>query len=255
MKFTTVTSSIVLASTAIATSASAETLGIRTAAIRSADASGLGTFVGGVVQASSFELPSIVRPNGQSNWNTAEQGFAGLFNMNFGSGVAESELEGWMQSNVYGMWEVTWNGQASASLNVGPYYQSISSRGYLELTSASASLFENIRSNGLTGAFTFDLAQPGSPLDDRTAFIVGSPESFVTISGTSFTMNISSALSSTANLILSNSSIVGNIGFGAGLHSASITTTADTVYGLNIVPAPGALALLGLAGLAGRRRR
>jgi MYXO-CTERM domain-containing protein len=30
---------------------------------------------------------------------------------------------------------------------------------------------------------------------------------------------------------------------------------AETVYGTGIVPAPGAIALLGLAGLTGRRRR
>ncbi|NCF41254.1 MAG: PEP-CTERM sorting domain-containing protein, partial [Planctomycetia bacterium] len=28
-----------------------------------------------------------------------------------------------------------------------------------------------------------------------------------------------------------------------------------TLFGVNLVPAPGALALLGMAGLAGRRRR
>lgn len=241
--------------TMLTATASAETLNLGSVALRTADADGLGTFVGGVITASSFELPSIVRPNGQSNWNTSESGYAGLFNVNFGSGVAESELESWMQSNFSGMWDVTWSGQQTASLNVAPYYQSISNRGYLQLTAASAMLFENIRANGLTGSFTFDLAQPGSPIDQRDAYIIGDPNTFVSISGTSFTMNISNALSSNAQLILSNSSTFDNIGFGMGLHSATIRTVSDTVYGLNIVPAPGAMALLGLAGLAGRRRR
>jgi len=43
-------------------------------------------------------------------------------------------------------------------------------------------------------------------------------------------------------------------GYGAGGTSGTWTGTI-TLLGVNAVPAPGAMALLGLAGLAGRRRR
>jgi hypothetical protein len=43
-------------------------------------------------------------------------------------------------------------------------------------------------------------------------------------------------------------------GYGASGTSGTFTGTI-TLIGVNAVPAPGAIALLGLAGLAGRRRR
>jgi hypothetical protein len=43
-------------------------------------------------------------------------------------------------------------------------------------------------------------------------------------------------------------------GYGAAGTSGTFTGTI-TLIGVNAVPAPGAIALLGLAGLAGRRRR
>jgi len=46
---------------------------------------------------------------------------------------------------------------------------------------------------------------------------------------------------------------IGN-GYGAAGTSGTWTGTI-TLIGVNAVPAPGAIALLGLAGLAGRRRR
>ena len=51
----------------------------------------------------------------------------------------------------------------------------------------------------------------------------------------------------------SNSVWIGN-GYGAAGTSGTFTGSI-TLHGVNAVPAPGAIALLGLAGLAGRRRR
>ena len=69
------------------------------------------------------------------------------------------------------------------------------------------------------------------------------------------TVNFTTALAFTGNKAVDGTVWVGN-GYGAAGTSGTWTGTV-TLHGVNAVavPAPGALALLGLAGLAGRRRR
>lgn len=64
------------------------------------------------------------------------------------------------------------------------------------------------------------------------------------------TVNFATALNLTGS---TNSVWIGN-GYGAAGTSGTFTGSI-TLHGVNAVPAPGAIALLGLAGLAGRRRR
>ncbi len=64
------------------------------------------------------------------------------------------------------------------------------------------------------------------------------------------TVNFTTALDMTGS---TNSVWIGN-GYGAAGTSGTFTGTV-TLHGVNAVPAPGAIALLGLAGLTGRRRR
>ena len=68
-------------------------------------------------------------------------------------------------------------------------------------------------------------------------------------------MNFTTALAFTGNKAVDGTVWIGN-GYGATGTSGKWTGTV-TLHGVNVVavPAPGALALLGLAGLAGRRRR
>jgi hypothetical protein len=244
-----------LATTAVCQSASAEYLSIRSDAVRTADSSGFTGYIGGVINASSQSLPSITRANGSSDWTFSDQSFAGLMNFAPASGVDEGALENWMQSHLSGMWEVSWGGGLTNFVNMAPYYTPVASRGYLELTTASIELFEEIKAGGLTGTFTFELAQPGSPLDDRSAYIAGQPLSLSQIVGTSFEMTIESALSQNDTLSLRSGRIDSSV-FGLALeHNLSVETVATTIYGHSFIPAPGALALLGLASLVGRRRR
>ena len=69
------------------------------------------------------------------------------------------------------------------------------------------------------------------------------------------TVNFTTALAFTGNKAVDGTVWIGN-GYGAAGTSGTWTGTV-TLHGINAVavPAPGALALLGLAGLAGRRRR
>jgi hypothetical protein len=66
-------------------------------------------------------------------------------------------------------------------------------------------------------------------------------------------VNFTTALNFTGNRAVDGTIWIGN-GYGASGTSGTWTGTV-TLFGVNVVPAPGAIALVGLAGLAGRRRR
>jgi MYXO-CTERM domain-containing protein len=67
------------------------------------------------------------------------------------------------------------------------------------------------------------------------------------------TVNLTTALAFTGNAAVDGTIWLGN-GYGASGTSGTWTGSI-TLIGVDAVPAPGAIALLGLAGLAGRRRR
>jgi len=67
------------------------------------------------------------------------------------------------------------------------------------------------------------------------------------------TVNLTTALAFTGNAAVDGTIWLGN-GYGAAGTSGTWTGSI-TLIGVDAVPAPGAIALLGLAGLAGRRRR
>jgi MYXO-CTERM domain-containing protein len=64
------------------------------------------------------------------------------------------------------------------------------------------------------------------------------------------------SVSLTAPITMDGSDLIVWIGNGYGAAGTSGTWSGTiTLHGVDAVPAPGAIALLGLAGLAGRRRR
>jgi MYXO-CTERM domain-containing protein len=135
---------------------------------------------------------------------------------------------------------------------------------YLELTQSSIAQFNNICANGLTGTFTFnttqDVVQAG--LYTASMFLSGSNGAVFSptvLSGNTLTVNITSAMSANAGLYLLGSTR-DNVVFQETTNypypgDARYNYGATTVYISAPVPAPGALALLALAGAAGGRRR
>lgn len=235
----------------------ADQVNITSVSSRFGSAAGLSDLYFGAVNArDSFggALPATVRPNGSTTWDFEFPSQVTAVAGPLSNPISGAAVESWMQSNAVGEWQVSFGGAAFNTFDTTPYYTQIAQREYIELTADSVALFESIRSQGLTGTFTFDLTAPHYSKGQGIAYIGGSAFGGVSsLDGSTFSMTISQALASDALLVLqfTTGNFVSDFGNG---NSAYFTQISESVYGFT-VPAPGAIALLGLAGLAGRRRR
>jgi MYXO-CTERM domain-containing protein len=228
-------------------------------------ATGVGEVFGAGVSTRVSGVPSsLVRPNGSSTWD---------FNFEIGEfrqcgvtapiGLGDAGYKAWMADQAVGAWQVSWAGLPNPdwTFDTSTNFVSADEREYLSLTAASSNLFDQIKTQGLVGTFTFHLTAPYIDQDGRSAEagIVGGDG--VLLNGSSFQLTITEALQSWQNLTLSFHYGIDTViatGAESGGTSAIFGNNyffANTVYGVGAVPAPGAAALLGLAGLAGRRRR
>lgn len=210
-------------------------------------------------------LSSVTRPNDSSTWDGSTQTTRSLA---YSGPFDGASVGSWMSSNFSGDWDVSWNAGGTESFNTAPYYQSVTGRTYLELTSGSANDFQSILDNGSTGTFTFNLTQEWYTEGQVRAYIstegdmAGDPASqtvdLTYIDGSSFSLDIDTALASDARLVLQYQSGAFLQTFGSG-YSAYMTTFAETVYGTAgstpAVPGPAAAAVLAGLGAARRRRR
>lgn len=211
---------------------------------------------------------SAVRPNGGNDWPFTQSysGYQQVTNLAKYIGIGPSglapislgELDSWMNSNYRGTWNYQWNGADASSFDTTPYYSAPSSLNFVSLTPESVALFYAIRSQGLTGQFTFSIDQSVTSGQSSTGFNFGTRIKLgnapaVYINGSSVTVDVTSPLAATATLILNTSNetvrVQGPVWQVQNLQSTS------SMYGTAAVPAPGAFAMLGLAGIAARRRR
>ena len=251
----------VIATVGITAVAQADQINLTSDAIRIADATGLtDRFLGSAVLAqnryyTTANRPQLVRPNGATDWAFLGNDQASLYIFDSTNGIDATTAEAWMQSNYVGNWQVSWDGTNTYTTNTSVAYTPLLEREYIELTSSSVALFENIRANGLTGTFTFTLTEPHYSKGQGTAGFSGSSGFVATsLNGSTFELTITNALSADTKLFLEYYTGAYLDTFASG-DSAYMTQISVTMYGTGIVPAPGAIALLGLAGLAGRRRR
>jgi len=156
-------------------------------------------------------------------------------------------------NNGRGVWSFN-DGGNTFTVDTAPSWTPLENRVFNELDAASSQLYFDIFANGSTGTFTFNLTQAavaGSHwyLGKLTGGPGGSGGE-ITVGASSFTVTIAQALTSDFFLQLGHetTTAIGN--------DNNLIQSSGVVYGNSIrVPAPGALALLGLAGFAGRRRR
>lgn len=167
----------------------------------------------------------------------------------------ESQVDAFMGPLANGIWSADL-GTGAFSFDTTSVYQTAAQRNYLTLTSASVALWNNIAATNATGLFTFELTQSAASLGfaDATAYLLGGSSPFfasIAANSTSFTMNITGSVGQDPWLYLE-----------AGTAYTTLESQYDVRYGTQsitaiggAIPAPGAIALLGLAGIAGRRRR
>ena len=211
---------------------------------------------------------SAVRPNGGNDWPFT-QSYSGfqqgtLLSTFIGIGpsgatpISLGELDSWMYSNYRGTWNYEWNGADASSFDTAPYYSVPSSLDFVSLTPESVALFNTIRSQGLTGQFTFSIDQSvtsgvtSSGLSFSTRIKLGDGPA-VDINGSSVTLDVTSPLAATALLILNTTNETVKV---AGpVWQVQNFEKAISYYGTASVPGPGVFAMFGLAGIAARRRR
>ncbi|MGA0853252.1 MAG: PEP-CTERM sorting domain-containing protein [Luteolibacter sp.] len=166
----------------------------------------------------------------------------------------------WQDENMIGTWTVDY-GDSSYQFDTTSVYQSVLDLTFMELTAASAQQFLDIREQGLTGNFTFQLTSL-SPDPNNTRYQLQSGSDYyndvMTLSNSTgyyFELNIINPLTSDATLDL----WVGNPGGYADFNypfKAETSQESITHYGLTVVPEPSSavLALLGTAAFFRRRR-
>jgi len=254
-------------------------IGVTTSLTRLATAAGLtdNYFSGQVSFGAGGTLISVTRPNGQSDWGPYSSSSRYQTTMPQGPGFPAyytgAEIDSWMDSNARGTFSCTWStvggtypGTYQSSMDTTPYYVSPTAMRYLELTQSSIALFNDIVANGRTGTFTFNTTQDvftqAGYFSGAANLMLSGGGNFVdsptVTSGNAFTVNIASALS--ANTRLTVQVTPGQVGFQEITNYPFVGTArynynASTMYTSQPVPAPGALALLALAGAAGGRRR
>lgn len=263
-------SSVFVAAVALSAAAPAVAdIGVTTTVTREATAGGLtdNYWVGSVSFGTGGTLLSATRPNGETNWPL--QGGRWQVSTPEGPPLTGAQIDSWMDSNSRGTFSCTWSvdvgtypGTYQTSGDFAPYYVAPTARTYLQLTQSSIAQFNDICANGLTGTFTFNTTQDISQAGFVSAnfSIRGSTSTFsnTVSSGNTLTVTIQSALSTYSMLLLTGGTsqasfqATNNYPFP---ETARYNSSSTTQYQAAPVPAPGALALLGLAGLSGGRRR
>ena len=263
-------SSLFVAAVALSAAAPAVAdIGVTTSVTREATAAGLtDNYVSGRVSfGAGGTLLSATRPNGETNW--PQQYGSWQVSTPQGPPLTGAQIDSWMDSNSRGTFSCTWStsggtypGTYQTSGDFAPYYVAPTARTYLQLTQSSIAQFNDICANGRTGTFTFNTTQDISQAGFVSAsfFISGPTAAFsnTVSSGNTLTVTIQSALSTYSMLLLTGGTsqasfqATNNYPFP---ETARYNSSSTTQYQAAPVPAPGALALLGLAGLSGGRRR
>ena len=211
---------------------------------------------------------SAVRPNGGNDWpfTISESGVqqSTLLSTFIGIGpsgpalISLGELDSWMNSNYRGTWNYQWNGADASSFDTTPYYTVPSSLNFVSLTPESVALFYAIRSQGLTGQFTFSIDQSVTSGESSNGFNFSTKirlgsQPAVNINGSSVTVNVTSPLAATALLTLDTRNETVKV---AGpVWQVQNIEKITSMYGTAAVPGPAVFAMFGVAGIAARRRR
>jgi len=256
-----VASTLAATSALVSTAAHAATVGVNTFTARYQDASGLTNIWAGGSVSTFYPTGGTVTNASGTAWMNNGQPQPGLSQSNlFLGSPAATYTESFVDSTIGGWGNGTWSadlGNGAFQFNTTKVYKTGAQRNYLSLTASSVALWNNIVATSAVGSFTFELTQTLSSLGfvNGNAYTnIGQADSF-DLNSTTFTVNFTQVNDTPlpAFLYLTASEAEIEI-YSANGDTVTYQNTSGTVIG-GAVPAPGAIALLGLAGLAGRRRR
>lgn len=264
--FTFLVASTVAATVAlVSTDANANSFGAISNVVRYQTQSGLTNNYAGVSTQGLAPLAgSISNVSGTawaSTWNEGSRTNSALSlgNPNVSQPLSESEVDSFLNTHSRGLWTAN-TGTSTFQFDTTSVLKSAAQRNYLTLTASSVALWENVVATNAVGTFTFELTQSLGSLGfawGNTA-ADGSNVSFhyFDLVSTSFSLTVSAATDPSqraTRLFLAGSTAESTLYSANGNEATYMEGSITTVGGA--VPAPGAIALLGLAGLAGRRRR
>jgi hypothetical protein len=269
-------SALVFAMT-VSSAAMAERITLQSQTARWADATGLRDWAGASITTYAMSNTpagnlTAVRPNGQGTWdrdfstnNQIEWGPGWINNPSLGWPVPStthptlSQVHSWSESNFKGSWSIGWGGD-TFSYDTTPNWTAAADRTYATLTGASVTALNAARAGGASGSLTLSMSQSVQSYGATGAMLLlrsfsgGYAESVTISSGSDFSFSGLPAVPTDTIAILRLWTAGGWNTVGA--HEVRVMLDADTFYGPTVVPGPGALALLGIAGAAtGSRRR
>lgn len=258
------TFSFLVASTValVSTAAHAATATASTFIARYQDANGLTNLYGGGSVSVNHPAGTTFTNASATPWqNTFTQPGSGSVSSNMSLGSpAETYSESYVDSWIGGYGNGTWSGNlgnGTFQFDTTPYYKTAAQRNYLTLTASSVALWNNIVATSATGNFTFELTQSLSSLgfESGNAFTNIGQVEMLDLNSTTFTVNFTQINNSPIPAFLYIAATEqGSTVYSANGDLVTYQNATGTIIG-GAVPAPGAIALLGLAGLAGRRRR
>jgi hypothetical protein len=220
---------------------------------RVADEHGLGNVIqceilGWAAPSIDTTLVGIVRPSGSMAWDSYV-GHHRVSAVAAGSSISLSEASAWMDSEGRGEFLV-WTPWSSTTIDTTAYYVSPVHRVLPQLDAWSASMFRDLRDDGIMGNITMRLASP-STTSVRWWLYDGSGAAvrFGTIAAgeTEFVLSIDDSIGANGKLALWTHDKFGETGAWHHVYN-------QTIYGGSAVPAPGAIALLSFAIIGGATR-
>jgi hypothetical protein len=220
---------------------------------RAADEHGLGNVIqceilGSAASSIDTTLVGIVRPSGSMAWDS----YVDLHRVSAiaaGSSISLAEASAWMDSEARGEFLV-WTPWWSRTIDTTAHYVSPVHRLLPELDTASASMFRDLRDDGIMGNIAMRLANPSTTLVRWWLYDgSGATVRFGTIGvgETEFVLSIEDSIGENGKLVLWTHEKFGETGAWHHVYNR-------TVYGGSAVPTPSAITLLGVAIASGATR-